>query len=171
MNLLADKKFVAQIRVAVKDIAGFQQFYKGDVDTITIQQTLKEALRLAKEGKSAEDLFDFYSPHGGSPLVWVNGFFREFSAELKRIICDKKALGSIAKTAGYSAKAASTALAAWLMQVFGHPEPVAIGAAAVLLLILTEATKGAFCKMTDKEVEAVLEEPQRQREKKKRGKK
>jgi hypothetical protein len=158
VTLLDDKEFVDYLRGAISELppeAG-QRIY-GGIDNWTIRMTLEFAVAIAEKRGSTESLLFFHTIHGFSPRDWVARFFREFGSELRRILCDKKSLSSLAKTAGYSAKAASTALAAWLMQVVGHPEPIAVGAAAVLMLILTEATHGAFCKMTDKEVDAALE--------------
>ena len=44
------------------------------------------------------------------------------------------------------------------MAHFGVNEPVALGVSAYLAVILLEATRGAFCTMSKKEIEKLIKE-------------
>src|ERR1700722_728156 len=153
MDILDDPQFVGLLTVARDDLS--QSEWLRDKIPGTDNWTLVVALESVLTGES---VLEVRAVHGGDPQSWVYVFFREFCTEIRTIICDKRASTAVGKSTGFSAKAATTALAAWMTQHFGCSEPFAIGGAAVVLLVLMEATRGAFCKMTDSAVEFELKE-------------
>jgi len=82
----------------------------------------------------------------------VRGFLHHWFTEIRTIICEQEQLGAAAKTADLSNKTVATALAVWLTGIFGITSPVAIGLATLILLVLGQATKDAFCQMTQAQV-------------------
>lgn len=101
---------------------------------------------------------------GGTPersyaavASWTRKFLSYFYQELNNIICDKEQFESVTDAADISVKGIVTAIAAWIVKAFGIVQPLAIGIATAVLLVLFKATKGAFCKMSQEEVEQSLD--------------
>ena len=63
-----------------------------------------------------------------------------------------KAASKLSKVGETTSRGLATGLAAWLMNSFGLANPIALGMAATILVILGTASKKAFCKMTEDEV-------------------
>jgi len=89
--------------------------------------------------------------------VWGAKFVWQILKELRTIICTKK-YGRIDLTAYKNyPQGVSVALAGVIMNAIGVKEPTALGLATLVLIALGNATKNAFCKLTDEEVIEALD--------------
>jgi hypothetical protein len=79
-------------------------------------------------------------------------FLRHWFAEIRAIICEGERLGAATKAADLSSKTIATAIAVWLSNMFGMSSPVAAGLATLILLVLGQAAKEAFCQMTQDQI-------------------
>jgi hypothetical protein len=161
--LLADRDFHEFVQRAWEDIQGEQGeqiIQAGDhgVDNWTLYVALSAAL--GQQGRVTIGWFNVSAEgerlrvgaiHGGDPHGWVYYLVAEFFEQLRNIICERNELERASKAAGFSAKAAATGLAAWLGQTLGFSEPFAIAGAVVIILVLADATRGTFCKMTKRQ--------------------
>lgn len=98
-----------------------------------------------------------YLVHGGQTRAWVINLIRAFFDEVHQIVCKKNKSARISKAANFSGKGAATGLAVWLGHTLGFSEPFAIAGATVVILVIAEASRGAFCTMTKKELLAKLQ--------------
>lgn len=155
-TLLGDQDFREFVRLALAGIQGGQQI-EGSVDNWTLDVLLRLALEQGDPPigwfyiPESDDRLRIETIHGGNPYAWVAGLVEAFFEEIRNIICENNELKRVTKTAEFSAKGVATALAAWLGQRLGFSEPFAIAGAAVVLLVLADATRGAFCKMTKRQ--------------------
>lgn len=94
--------------------------------------------------------------HGFDPRCIARDFLRHYYAELVDIICNEKRDSEAAGTFKNKLAPACAGLAAFIAARFGLSEPLAISVATYLLVVLSEATKGAFCKMARERVEEKL---------------
>lgn len=86
-------------------------------------------------------------------FAWGLGFLREILKEIRAIICTKKgAAGVNLKDYKNYPRGIAAALAAVIVRKIGVEEPMALGLATFALIAVANATKNAFCKMTDDEV-------------------
>ena len=87
---------------------------------------------------------------------WGMAFLIQILKEVRSVICGEQThgRGSLVKLSDYRAypKALGVSLSTSIMAQFGVNEPMAIGIATLVLLTLAQATKDAFCQMTDEEV-------------------
>jgi hypothetical protein len=169
-SLLSDPDFREFIRSALEAVEGKEQkiepaqitdasgqkaYQVGTVDSWTLDITLREALQLDNPppigSESGERLRIDIMIGGIYPYGWVGELVGAFFDEIRNIICEKNELERVAKTAEFSAKGTALALATWLGQNLGFSAPFALAGAAVIILILADATRGAFCKMTKRQ--------------------
>lgn len=87
-----------------------------------------------------------------------NRFILLFLSELRMLICKNTKAGRSTAKSQTTTEGIATGMAAWIATKFGVSDPVALGIAAAVLLSILYATKGAFCKMTDAEVEKSLKQ-------------
>lgn len=109
------------------------------------------------------DRLPHYTQHGGVPLSIVKDFLTYYFAELRRLICGDKKTKGAEKEAEAKRKSLIVGLSAWITAHFGVTEPVAIGVSAYLAIILFEATRGAFCAMSKKEIEKRIKQIEERR--------
>jgi hypothetical protein len=87
---------------------------------------------------------------------WGQKFIWQIMKELRKVICEKGHGGiDLSEYKSYP-KALSVALAGVVMNAIGVKEPMALGIATLVLIALGNATKNAFCTMTDEEVAVAL---------------
>ncbi|NOT53686.1 MAG: hypothetical protein HOP18_03685 [Deltaproteobacteria bacterium] len=87
---------------------------------------------------------------------WGLKFLKEILKEVRVLVCEERArkktgLVSLSDYKAYP-KALGVSLATAIMTKLGVNEPMAIGIATLVLLSLAQATKNAFCTMTDAQV-------------------
>jgi hypothetical protein len=86
-------------------------------------------------------------------VEWGRQFIRTVLAEVRETVCgDKGTYAALRKEYDSYVKAFAVSISSSIMNLLGVSEPMALGLATLVLLILVSATKNAFCKMTDKEV-------------------
>lgn len=85
-------------------------------------------------------------------LAWGMKFFKQFLKEIRKILCNKKKGKVTFKEYKDIPKALIASLATSLMATLHITNPVAIGMATLIILIIATATKKALCTMTDEEV-------------------
>jgi hypothetical protein len=84
-------------------------------------------------------------------LRLLTAFSLIFFKEIRDTVCGNDA-PKLTDIGGLTARGLATGLAAWLMGSFGLANPLALGIAATILLVLAGASRGAFCKMTEEDV-------------------
>jgi hypothetical protein len=87
----------------------------------------------------------------GATSTKILRFIEIFLDDLRSIICKR------AKSLSGTTRAVVVALASWLAGKLGVAQPMATAVATAILVAILTATKGAFCKMTAKEVKTSLE--------------
>ena len=80
----------------------------------------------------------------------------QFFSEIRDIICNPKRQTAAARISRRGFGPMCAGLAVFIMGKFGLSEPIATVVAIYLLIVLLEATKGAFCKMTVEKVVGTL---------------
>jgi hypothetical protein len=83
-------------------------------------------------------------------------FIEQFLGEIREIICNKKRRTEASTLTNRKLSPLAASLSALVLGHFGVGEPVAIGIATYILIVVMEASKGAFCKTTDVEIVAQL---------------
>lgn len=83
-------------------------------------------------------------------------FIEQFLAEIRQIICDKKRHTEAARLTNQKLSPLAASLSTLVLGHFGVAEPIAIGVATYILIVVMEASRGAFCKTTDADVLAAL---------------
>jgi hypothetical protein len=97
---------------------------------------------------------------GPTPLTmveWTRQFAFAWFEKIQEFLCDEDQLKQVGRTTDVSCKAAATGLAAWIVPALGITNPMAIGLAAAILLVLASTGHQAFCTMSKKEVLTELE--------------
>lgn len=89
------------------------------------------------------------------PLKWGRNFIKQILLELRKIICGPK---NKSTKLGSESAAVISAIAIMIVTKFHVNSVTANGFAVVILLALAQATRNAFCTMTDEEVLAALKE-------------
>ena len=84
--------------------------------------------------------------------IWGGKFIWEILKEIRKIICDERHGGVDLTDYKNYPKAVSVALAGVVMNAIGVKEPMALGIATLILMALGNATKNAFCTMTNESV-------------------
>jgi hypothetical protein len=83
---------------------------------------------------------------GWQPRSSVHEFIARFLSEIRRIVCKNS---SSSRTLGHTTTGALAALGTWVMGQFNVESHIAIAVAAAILVAISSAAKGAFCKMTE----------------------
>lgn len=84
---------------------------------------------------------------------WGMQFLQQVLREVRLIVCTRsKEYARLRKEAGSYPKAFSVAVSAGVMNALGVTSPMALGIATLVLLAFAQATKNAFCKMTNGDV-------------------
>jgi hypothetical protein len=89
-------------------------------------------------------------------IGFLHEFIPRFFAEIRNIICKNK---TSSQSLGHTTTGTLAALATWVTHSFHAPEPLATGFAAGVLIMVTVAAKGAFCKMTQAEAAKMFSKP------------
>lgn len=90
---------------------------------------------------------------------WGMQFLKQVLCEVRVIVCTRsKEYARLRKEAGSYPKAFAVAVSAGVMNTLGVTSPMALGIATLVLLALAQATKNAFCKMTDEDVIKAIDE-------------
>lgn len=103
-------------------------------------------------GDPASALIHFRNGRRGPALAWARDFALRFASEIRVQICGAGTLEAAGKAADITAKGAATALASWLAGAFAVSNPIAVAVAALVLMVIGSAIKGAFCAMTSEDV-------------------
>jgi hypothetical protein len=82
----------------------------------------------------------------------------EFLHEIREIICNKKRRTEAALLTNKKISPIAASLSALVLNHFAVTEPVAIGVATYIFIVVFEASRGAFCSTTDKDMLARLRE-------------
>ena len=86
-------------------------------------------------------------------VLWGREFLKRIIINIRIAICDNKAeYASLRKDGQEYSKGLATAVSVSLFSTLGLSDPVSIGCSTLILLVVMQATKGAFCEMTDEEV-------------------
>jgi hypothetical protein len=96
-----------------------------------------------------------YEPELPEPSS-IQTFVGNFLVEIKALICKNKS-----KTLGHTTTGALAALAGWMAQDFGISSHAAVAVAAAVLVMISSAAKGAFCKMTLEQATETFPKPQK----------
>ncbi len=137
------------------------RFGDGALDTIDYEDIL--FILSPDEYRKECDLANVCSESYGQYLYFKLGshikqFTIHFCKEIRECICNDDKQEKIYKNSDVSISASITALSVWVTKELGLEEPIAVGLVTSVLIIVATATKGAFCKMTEKEVEEALNE-------------
>jgi hypothetical protein len=79
-------------------------------------------------------------------------FLRTWFKEIRDILCTQGRIEAAEKSANFSGRAVATTLAAWITDTLGISSAVAIGLATLILLVLAQTAKDAFCQMTQEQI-------------------
>jgi hypothetical protein len=85
----------------------------------------------------------------------VYEFILRFRAELRDIICTKHA-DAIGEACNVTAKGTAIALSTWIASTIGVQGPQALAFATMTIWVCGSALRGAFCKMTDRQITNAL---------------
>jgi hypothetical protein len=115
------------------------------------------ALALASDIKLLLD--DVESLHAAPPPVRpvpkaLKQFITSALAQLVEIVCDNRPAGRRSKTPKTPPILAS--VAALIMNRLHYPEPLAVGAAAYVLMVITYSLRAGFCGVAREQLEAEL---------------
>jgi hypothetical protein len=76
----------------------------------------------------------------------VRTFLKDFYFEVREIICNPRKQSDAAKMSRKGMIPGSSALATLVMVKLGYPEPLAVGFATYLFIVIAESSRAAFCK-------------------------
>jgi hypothetical protein len=169
-NLMADRAFRAYVRRAHagirKEIRRRERANRWDDGTIRISARLPpinprafEAVLFTGLNFPKNDIDkSFVRPTnvggfgiGSFITKWTLELLSVYFEEIREIVCADAPGGRKARAASASANGVAMGLAAWIGGKFGFANPVAMAAAASIMLIIADATRRTFCKMTKKE--------------------
>ena len=110
------------------------------------------AVQAIDVGDPAAALLRFKRGERGAAMDWAKEFVLRFVGEIRSRICATGDGTTANEAVGVTAKGAATALAAWLAGAFAISNPLAIGIAALVLMVVGGSLKGAFCGMSDRDL-------------------
>lgn len=84
--------------------------------------------------------------------LWGVKFLKQFIKEIRLIICEKQKEKNAIDDYKHYPKAIIVAVSSSLMTALSITNPMVLGLATLILLVLSTATKNAFCNMTDEDV-------------------
>lgn len=79
---------------------------------------------------------------------WSKRFVLVYLGEIQNYVCDVKESSAVSSVSGVSAPVLLSTLAAWITHTLGVSEPLAIGIANAILLVIISAGRDTFCKLT-----------------------
>jgi hypothetical protein len=103
-------------------------------------------------GDPASALLRFKRGDRSGAMNWAKEFLLRFVDEIRCHICTSGLGERASEAVGVTAKGAASALAAWLVSTFAISNPIAIGIAALVLIVIGSSLKGAFCGMSNQEL-------------------
>jgi hypothetical protein len=113
----------------------------------------QERSPLGKLPGAGSALLAYRSGSRSIALAWARDFTIKFLAEIRDSICKPGESDSFSQAGGVTAKGAASAVAAWLSQAFGiSNNPLAIGVATLVLLVIAKAARSAFCAASEEEI-------------------
>jgi hypothetical protein len=110
--------------------------------TIISSQMVYVHLQLLKGASVQVAMGQLLTPHLDD---FTARFVKDFSAEIRFLLCDKRA-GKTTKSADLSTEGAASIVADWITCSSGLTGPMAFGLAVMILLLISCNFYGAFCK-------------------------
>jgi hypothetical protein len=104
-----------------------------------------------------------YTAHGGTPLELAQEFLKRYFEQIRKLICDDKKRKTLEKGSGVTRSSIPIAVSTWIMSHFGVTEPVALGLAAYISIVVFEASRGAFCEMTKEQIDETISRKRKKR--------
>jgi len=169
----AQRQLKAGGNPAERNIAGRLGVYEFDFlfTGTDFEMPLEETLRvigaavqgqgfLADQQETVDSMPDtnFYLGFPPEAMEWGRQFCVQVLKEIRSVVCDNsKEYRDLQKQFQSYPKAFAVAVSACLLNTCGLSSPMALGVATLLLLVLGQTTKNAFCKMTDQQVLAAID--------------
>lgn len=79
-----------------------------------------------------------------------------FYSEILDCICNEYRKTKLFKKSDTATQASIAALSVWATKELGIEEPVAVGLVTSVLIVISSAIKGEFCKMSKEELDKLL---------------
>jgi hypothetical protein len=145
------------------ELAELETFAQGELNQLPTEALIPRRVRggpespqersqLGKLPSAGSALLAYRSGTRSIALAWARDFTLKFLAEIRHSICESREKNSLSQAGGITANGAASALAAWLSQAFAISNPVAIGVATLVLLVIAKAATSAFCAATAEEI-------------------
>ena len=133
------------------------------IDSIILREILNRYTNLYDNRNidapwAANTLFMF-TPHAFDPRKTATDFIARFYDEIKDILCNPKRKTEAATLSRQKLGPVCAGLSAFIAQSLAITQPIAIAVATYLLIVLLEASRGAFCKMSKRKIQEALSVP------------